>query len=270
MLSIAFRIFSPSAGKFLTADTTYEYLIGFGGERETEDTLRRTVIGEFTTEKDTRKIKVYQEKVYIDCAEISFDLSGIEDVEMLNVYIREKDSEDPWESGGYKFLDAGDTTVEFLIRYSEREDVEKLLKEETTYEYCIGFRNDTQEAGQKTLEQAVYGEFTTAKDMRKVEVTKVHPFFNCAKIYYEVSGLENIEDTILCFYLRKKDSGDEWEECSYTYLGGLDQADPDYLYESYKGEVLEQETTYEYMAGFKAGGMIGTGQGVEDLKHVVK
>ncbi|MBR3770296.1 MAG: leucine-rich repeat protein, partial [Lachnospiraceae bacterium] len=261
---------NQDAAKFLAADTTYEYLIGFGGERETEDTLRRTVIGEFTTAKDTRKIKVYQEKVYIDCAEISFDLSGIEDVEMLNAYIREKDSEDPWESGGYKFLDAGDTTVEFLIRYSEREDVEKLLKEETTYEYCVGFRNDTQEAGQKTLEQTVYGEFTTAKDMRKVEVTKVHPFFNCAKIYYEVSGLENIEDTILCFYLRKKDSGDEWEECSYTYLGGLDQADPDYLYESYKGEVLEQETTYEYMAGFKAGGMIGTGQGVEDLKHVVK
>ncbi|MBR3770299.1 MAG: leucine-rich repeat protein [Lachnospiraceae bacterium] len=256
---------------YLTSDTTYEYLIGFGGDDEKADTLRRTITGEFTTEKDLREITVNEVTPYKSSADINYTLSNVgTEVVAVVTYVREKGTESPWIMAGYcTYLGDGNTDAKINMHYYGRVGVEQLLKEETTYEYCIGFQNGIDE-GKEALEKPVYGKFTTVKDTRKVEVTSERAFFNAAKIEYQISGLECIDDTMFCLYLRKKDSGDEWEESSYTYLDALDEPSSEYVFETYKGEDLEPETTYEYIVGFKEGGMLGTEQGVEDLKQTIK
>lgn len=229
----------------LVKETEYDYVVGFtkGSEDEvTPDKLSVSVSDSFTTLKDDRTISRVDITPYVNNAAVEITLSGkaaIDNDNLVLIYYKEKAAEQ-WEKQSY-YIESKDTVS--IATYNGNP-----LKENTAYEYEMGFAENT-ETTQENLISAKKGEFSTIKDDREVSVT-VDEYLNKAQVKAAISGnaAKNVTNYIY-FYFREQ-GAEEWDSVLGTRRGvGTYSRD----ITEYNGEALKQGATYEYECGFGDG-----------------
>ena len=193
----------------------------------------------FTTAADERVLTIDEIKTYLKGAKISYTLSGSTTSEKsyVLIYFREKGSS-VWQS--YCDFTYQDCSDYFEIFSYDGE----VLKENTTYEYVIGFGKSA-ETLKNCLTQSKTGEFTIPSDDRQISVS-VTPYFYDAKMKMELTG-STVEDSSswLTIYLWEKGKDDlknrffQEAPTAGTYSMSLFMPTG----------TLDPGTTYEYVVG---------------------
>ena len=235
----------------LEKETKYTYVIGLSndssGVTPDNDKLKEPTEDSFTTLADDRTITRLDITPSLNYADIEIILGGkaaANNDNLLLLYYREKDAEQ-WERQTLDFYGTKDET-----RISRYNDVS--LKEDTTYEYVIGFAENS-ETSKDDLTASKSGEFSTIKDDREVSVT-VDTYLDRAELNFVVSGnAAKKRDNYISLYYREKKSETEqeseegWNSVSSSKYGVGTYTS---FIRNLNGEALKQGTTYEYEYGF--------------------
>lgn len=253
--SMRFDVYGLGTEEFTLGDlekeTKYTYVIGLSndssGVTPDNDKLKEPTEDSFTTLADDRTITRLDITPSLNYADIEIILSGkaaANNDNLLLLYYREKDAEQ-WERQTLDFYGTKGET-----RISRYNDVS--LKEDTTYEYVIGFAENS-ETSKDDLTASKSGEFSTIKDDREVSVT-VDTYLDRAELNFVVSGnAAKKRDNYISLYYREKKSETEqeseegWDSVSSSKYGVGTYTS---FIRNLNGEALKQGTTYEYEYGF--------------------
>lgn len=158
----------------LEADTDYQISWRMDGAEIAVTTLR--------TAQDTRAVEVTNIDARMHNAEIAYSCTGVNSSMSggIFLYIREKGDENKWDRASWNSYNVSGTF--YVYEYNDQE-----LKEDTAYEYKIGF-GDSYSATIGQLEKAITGEFRTAKDTRKLSGTGVTAGYTTASLGVLFSG----------------------------------------------------------------------------------
>lgn len=233
----------------LEKETKYTYVIGLSNDSSgvTRDKLIEPTEDSFTTLADDRTITRLDITPSLNYADIEIILGGkaaANNDNLLLLYYREKDAEQ-WERQTLDFYGTKGET-----RISRYNDVS--LKEDTTYEYVIGFAENS-ETSKDDLTASKSGEFSTIKDDREVSVT-VDTYLDRAELNFVVSGnaAKKRDNYISLYYREKKSETEQESEEGWDSVSGLKYGVGTYTssIRDFNGEALKQGTTYEYEYGF--------------------
>ncbi len=165
----------------------------------------------FTTATDTRTLTVTSVEPSMSYVYLYYTMTNMNvvDYSYVHLYIREKGTEDAWENCDYNYFDNSATrSSQFYIgSYNNAQ-----LKEDTTYEYKIGFGDDY-DSSMDSLVKVVEGEFKTAKDTRTVTADVAAGY---ASADVQITWSANSGSTyayIHCFY--KKSNEEAWTKAGY-------------------------------------------------------
>ena len=161
----------------------------------------------FTTPADTRALTLVSVDARPYSAQINYSMDAARSTYVL-CYIRPKGTGDKWEKAAYS-KQTGESRAGSLsvLRYGSKE-----LKDETVYEYQIGFGKN-QNTTLADLEKILAGEFKTAKDTRKIKAG-ISAGYTTADISVEFSGNTHRIDSYLHFFYRKKGAA-QWSRASH-------------------------------------------------------
>ncbi|MDE6016851.1 MAG: Ig-like domain-containing protein [Acetatifactor sp.] len=221
----------------LEAGTDYEFSLRSNGSgySVSEEYAAWT----FTTPKDERVLNVDSVSAKLHAAKLNYTLSGIlpTGYGYISCYIREKSEGSEWERSGYNRSYSG--TAGLTGSYDIDTYKGKELKDNTTYEYQIGFAPQYN-ATLSQLNKTVAGEFTTAEDMRGLSGVGVSAGYTYAQVGATFEGNNyNVGSYIYLFYREK--GADSWLKAPYRYT---DQETAEY---TRTVDGLNPGTKYEYV-----------------------
>lgn len=220
----------------LRENTAYEYVIGIGDKNDEVPYLTHTVRDIITTKTDTRYIEV-SARTRMTSAKITYQMfdMGVVGNNIVMFFWRERGQED-WEK---KAEDQYFTNeAEKLLSLED-------LKENTVYEYRVGFAKDRSVTSAEDLKHVIKGELQTAEDRRTVEIVPETKAYS-AKISYTLRNMEGADDGWLVCYLKKaSEAGDTAWKKVYTAKTGEEPTEGMFMLEA-----LEEETAYELAVGF--------------------
>ncbi|MDE6601831.1 MAG: Ig-like domain-containing protein [Lachnospiraceae bacterium] len=219
----------------LEENMSYEYVLGIGKRHDEVPYLTHTVKETVTTLTDTRRIetsvKARTTSAEIICRMFDMDVT----VSSIAAFLMREKGQEKWETIAEE-------------RYSANEEIKTLsldrLKENTVYEYRVGFAKDWH-PDPADLEHAAEGEFRTAADLRDVGIT-AEPKAYSAKIHYTLSNMEGADDGYLLGYFRM---ASEAEETAWEKVHLIETSDKA-VEDTFVIGDLEEETSYELTMGF--------------------
>lgn len=157
----------------------------------------------FSTTEDARAIKITGVDAGLHNAEIKYSCTGISaSMEgWVLLYIREKGDENIWEKA---YLNSY-TTQEGSLSASRYNNAE--LKEDTAYEYTVGFGASSDTKIDK-LEKAVTGEFRTEKDNRTLSGAGASAGYTTAVMNALFGGNDYGLSSYIYFFYKEKGTSD--------------------------------------------------------------
>ncbi|MCM1113113.1 MAG: Ig-like domain-containing protein [Muribaculum sp.] len=175
--------------------------------------------GKFTTPKDERTVAVTRKTAKLYSVTLDYTLSQIlpeADYAYVACFIREQGEGNEWERASYNHSYNGTNghNGSYVIdSYNGKE-----LKENTAYEYQIGFTS-TYNASLSDLEKAVPGEFATAEDQRSLSGAGVSAGYATVQAGAMLVGNDYNVNTYIYFFYREQ-GAESWLKASYWVTSG--------------------------------------------------
>ncbi len=195
----------------LDPETEYEVSLRSGSNYKTS---AEYLSWKFTTPKDERSITVSRVDAKLHSATLNYALSGIlpaAEYGYISCFIREKSEDSEWERTGYNRGYSG--TTGHTGSYGVDQYNGKELKDNTTYEYQIGFASQYN-ASLSDLDKIAAGEFTTAEDQRTLSGVGVSAGYTIVQAGAMFGGNDYNVSSYIYFFYREK-GAEEWTGGSY-------------------------------------------------------